>query len=393
MEGNFPFAMKIITSVPEMEAARAGLRGAVGLVPTMGYLHEGHLSLVRQATTDDDHVIVSIFVNPTQFGPKEDLARYPRDLDRDLRLLEAERVHAVFFPSVEEIYPPGFGDWIEVHGPLTERLEGAHRPGHFRGVTTVVARLFGIVRPHHAYFGQKDAQQLRVIRRMVAEPLALRLSKAHPEALEGRVEIVAMPTVREPDGLAMSSRNVYLSPEEREAALAIPRALALARRLVMQADVTDAEAVRTAIRDFIRVDASRRDAKLAGRAAVEATPPGRPEEQRLGARNGGGVRRPARPRRDRTAQPEALVPAHPEVSKGRVEPSPVALDYVSISDEQTLEELQTIDRPALVLLAARVGTTRLIDNTVVIPRGVSIPDDIRELSNADAASLPLTTDR
>jgi len=235
--------MNVITTVAEMQAERGRMAGNVGLVPTMGYLHEGHLSLVRRAYADNDHVIVSIFVNPTQFGPSEDFERYPRDEERDLRLLEAEGVHAVFIPSVEEIYPPGFADWVEVKGPLAERLEGAHRPGHFRGVTTVVARFFRIIRPHRAYFGQKDAQQLRVIKRMVAD-----IHPAHPEAHEADIEIVAVPTVREPDGLAMSSRNVYLSPEEREAALALPHSLALARRLVMKEGNTDANAVRQALR-------------------------------------------------------------------------------------------------------------------------------------------------
>ncbi len=319
--------MNVITTIAEMQAERDDMVGNVGLVPTMGYLHEGHLALVRQAYADNDHVVVSIFVNPTQFGPGEDFERYPRDEERDLRLLEAEGVHAVFIPSVEEIYPPGFADWVEVHGPLTERLEGAHRPGHFRGVTTVVARLFRIIRPHRAYFGQKDAQQLRVIGRMVEE-----------QRLD--VQIVAMPIVREPDGLAMSSRNVYLSPEEREAAFALPRALALARRLVMKGGVTDAEAIRQAVR-------------------VAAETP-------------------------HSARPEALV--------GRAGRPHLAFDYVSVSDEQTLEELETIDRPTLVLLAARVGATRLIDNTIVVPTGLVVPDDLHELIDADAASLPLTTD-
>ena len=254
--------MKTITTVADMQAARERMIGSVGLVPTMGYLHEGHLSLVRRARADNDHVVVSIFVNPTQFGPNEDFERYPRDETLDLALLRAildsplprtgEGVgvrdsHVAFVPSVEEIYPPGFDDWVEVLGQLTERLEGAHRPGHFRGVTTVVAQLFRIVRPQRAYFGQKDAQQLRVIRRMVAE-----------QGLD--IEIAPMPIARESDGLALSSRNVYLSPAEREAALALPRALALARRRVMEEGVTDAEAVRLAVRDLLetRVETPRR---------------------------------------------------------------------------------------------------------------------------------------
>jgi len=348
--------MNVITTVAEMQAERGRIAGNVGLVPTMGYLHEGHLSLVRRAYADNDHVIVSIFVNPTQFGPSEDFERYPRNEERDLRLLEAEGVHAVFIPSVEEIYPPGFDDWVEVKGRLTERLEGAHRPGHFRGVTTVVARFFRISRPHRAYFGQKDAQQLRVIKRMVAD-----IHSAHPEAHEADVEIVSMPTVREPDGLAMSSRNAYLTAEERQLALALPHALALARSLVKKEGVTDGEAIRCGVRDSIF--------------------PG----VRLSSRNRRGNELPSFA--PQTAGDGATTQPDAKEREARL-----ALDYVSISDEQTLEELDTIDRPALVLLAARVGATRLIDNTIVIPDGVPAPEDVRELSNADAASLPLTSD-
>ena len=292
--------MNVITTVTEMEAARARMTGVIGLVPTMGYLHEGHLSLVRRARCECAHVVVSIFVNPTQFGPNEDYERYPRDPERDLGRLRGEGVDVVFMPSVNEIYPLGFDQWVEVRGPIVERLEGAARPGHFRGVTTVVARLFRIVQPHRAYFGQKDAQQLRVIRRMVDEQ---RLP----------VQIVPMPTVREPDGLAMSSRNVYLSPEERDAALVLSRALALARDLIMGRGVSDADAVRRAVRDLI-------------------------------------AREPA-----------------------------VRLEYVSVADEETLDELESIDRPALVLLAARIGSTRLIDNAVVVPKGVPVPEALRDL--------------
>jgi pantoate--beta-alanine ligase len=177
----------------------------------MGYLHEGHLALVREARTGNAVVAASIFVNPTQFGANEDFAGYPRDMEHDLSLLRAEGVDAVFAPSADEMYPPGFGLSVVLQG-ITERLEGEFRPGHFAGVATVVAKLFNIVQPDRAYFGQKDAQQLRVIRKMVAD-------------LNLPVEVCAVPTVREPDGLAMSSRNVLLSPAERRAATVLWRAL------------------------------------------------------------------------------------------------------------------------------------------------------------------------
>jgi pantoate--beta-alanine ligase len=211
--------MQVVTTVAEMRRLRAQMAGGVGLVPTMGYLHEGHLSLVRRARADSQHVVVTIFVNPTQFGPQEDYQRYPRDPERDLRLLEQEGADVVFMPGVEEMYPPGFDAWVEVGEALTGRLEGAARSGHFRGVTTVVAKLFNVVQAQRAYFGQKDGQQLAVIRKMVAD-------------LNMAVEIVGLPTVREPDGLAMSSRNVYLSPEERRAATVLWRSLGRARELV-----------------------------------------------------------------------------------------------------------------------------------------------------------------
>ncbi|HRQ23378.1 MAG TPA: pantoate--beta-alanine ligase, partial [Anaerolineales bacterium] len=160
--------MKTVTSLPDLRAARLPLKGTIGLVPTMGYLHEGHLSLVRQAKAECDHVIVTIFVNPTQFGPKEDLSNYPRDLERDLELLSPLGVDLVWNPSAETMYPPGYQTWVEVEA-LTNPLEGAMRPGHFKGVTTVVAKLFNATQPHKAYFGQKDAQQAAVIRRMAVD--------------------------------------------------------------------------------------------------------------------------------------------------------------------------------------------------------------------------------
>ena len=210
--------MQVAATVAEMRQRRAAMRGSVGLVPTMGYLHEGHLSLARRARADSDHVVASIFVNPTQFGPREDYQHYPRDPERDLRLLEGEGTDVVFMPSAEDMYPTGFDTWVEVGGSLTDRLEAAARPGHLRGVTTVVAKLFEIVQPQRAYFGQKDAQQLAVVRRMAAD-------------LNMDVEVVGLPTVREPDGLAMSSRNAYLSPAEREAATVVWRSLCRAREL------------------------------------------------------------------------------------------------------------------------------------------------------------------
>lgn len=221
--------MMIVSSLDELRAARLLLDGRLGLVPTMGYLHEGHLSLARRAREECDRVAASIFVNPTQFGPTEDLSKYPRDLDRDLSLLEAAGVDLVWTPDNETIYPPGFSTWVEVEG-LTKPLEGAARPGHFRGVTTVVAKLFNVVQPQAAYFGQKDAQQAAVVRKMTRD-------------LNFPVEIVVCPTVREADGLAMSSRNSYLSPEERKSAVVLFRALTAAREAFERGE-RDAESLR-----------------------------------------------------------------------------------------------------------------------------------------------------
>lgn len=278
--------MHVLTTVAEMRVWRATVAGRLGFVPTMGYLHEGHLSLVRAARAATDTVAASIFVNPTQFGPNEDLARYPRDPDRDLALLQAEGVAAVFMPSPEQIYPPGFATFVEV-GLIAARLEGAARPGHFRGVATVVCKLFGIVRPDVAFFGQKDAQQLLVVRRMTAD-------------LDLGVEIIAVPTVREPDGLALSSRNVYLSTEERQRALAIARSLRLAEARVA-AGARQVATIVTAMRGLLHA---------------------------------AGI---------------------------------TEIDYLSIADAATLEELVVIDRPALVSIAVRAGATRLIDNVIVVP--------------------------
>ncbi len=276
--------MEIFRTIDAFRTWRRGLRGDLGLVPTMGYLHDGHLSLVRAAREANERVAVSIFVNPAQFGPAEDLASYPRDEARDLALLEAEGVDAVFAPAPEEMYPEGFRTYVTVE-KLTVRLEGASRPAHFRGVTTVVLKLLNIVQPRRAYFGRKDAQQLAVVRRMVRD-------------LDVPVEIVGMPIVREPDGLAMSSRNVYLSPDQRRAAPVLSRSLGLAEELY-EGGERDAGALRSAM--------------------------------------------------------AALVAGEPLA----------AVDYLSVADSETLEELERIDRPALVSLAVRFDSTRLIDNTTL----------------------------
>ncbi|MBV9706129.1 MAG: pantoate--beta-alanine ligase [Chloroflexi bacterium] len=232
--------MRIATTVQQMRDARIewAVSNEVGFVPTMGYLHEGHLSLVRHARAENKLVVVSIFVNPTQFAPHEDLERYPRDVPRDLQLLEAAAVDIVFIPTLEEIYPSGFVTYVEPTGPLAEQAEGARRPGHFRGVATVVLKLFQLVQPHQAYFGQKDAQQAAVISRMAADfHLPLRLH--------------VLPIIREADGLAMSSRNVYLSPEDRFAATVLYRALQAGRLAFEERPAGNAAAVTRAMTDVV----------------------------------------------------------------------------------------------------------------------------------------------
>lgn len=232
--------MEVITSVSEMQSRAAKLRSdgkVIGFVPTMGYFHEGHLSLMRRARSECDIVVVSIFVNPIQFVPGEDYERYPRDVERDLRMAEGVGVDIVFHPSVEEMYPEGYATYVNVEG-LTEGLCGAFRPGHFRGVTTVVAKLFNIVMPHRAYFGEKDYQQLVVIKRMVRD-------------LNFPIEIVPCPTVREEDGLAMSSRNVYLLPDERKAALSLSRGLMAAQKMFMSGE-RDAATLKRIVEEHLR---------------------------------------------------------------------------------------------------------------------------------------------
>jgi pantoate--beta-alanine ligase len=227
--------LKVIKSVKAMNDLSSSIRRkgrSIGFVPTMGYLHDGHISLVKKAKEQNDVVIVSIFVNPTQFGPKEDLKKYPRDMKRDVALLSKNGADIVFCPSVKEMYPEGYGTYIEVKS-LSDKLCGASRPGHFKGVATVVAKLFNIVRPDAAYFGEKDYQQLVIIRRMVSD-------------LNMGVKVISMPTVREKSGLAMSSRNSYLSKDEISRALVINRALKFAKALVASG-VTSAPRIRAAI--------------------------------------------------------------------------------------------------------------------------------------------------
>ena len=276
--------MRLVTSVEAVRADVWPLARPLGLVPTMGFLHDGHMALVRQAREDNDSLAVSIFVNPAQFGPGEDFEAYPRDMESDLSKLREAGVDVVFAPSVEEIYRDGFETRVEV-GRLGERLEGKSRPGHFRGVATVVCKLLSAIRPDRAYFGEKDAQQCLVVKRMAVD-------------LDLGAEIVVVPTVREADGLALSSRNAYLSPEEKRAATVLYRALSLARDL-RNGGLTDAGELRRMMQALIESE------------------------------------------------------------------SHATLDYVSISDAATLEELTIVERPARALVAARVGPARLIDNVAL----------------------------
>ena len=231
--------MEVVETLADLKRERRHLKGPVGFVPTMGALHEGHLTLVRRAKKENASVVVSIFVNPAQFGPKEDLARYPRDVPRDLGMLGKEGADLIFVPNARVIYPEGFNTWVEVE-KVTERLEGERRPGHFRGVATVVNKLFNMVEPARAYFGEKDAQQLVVIKRMVAD-------------LNMNVEVVPCPTIREWDGLARSSRNVVLSPEERKAATVLYRSLKLAENIWKKGE-RDAARIRSEMIALIKKD-------------------------------------------------------------------------------------------------------------------------------------------
>jgi len=231
--------MRVITTAAEFARFRAGAPSPVGLVPTMGCLHAGHLSLVEKARQDNAAAVASIFVNPAQFGPNEDFGRYPRTFDRDCDLLSQAKVDAVFAPLPEEMYPQGYDTWVEV-GSITQRLEGTARPGHFRGVATVVLKLFNIVRPDNAYFGQKDAQQVLVIRKMARD-------------LNLDINIITLPIVRDESGLALSSRNTYLSREEKTAAGRIPAALKLAESMLAGGE-NNAGAIREALTRFLEAD-------------------------------------------------------------------------------------------------------------------------------------------
>ncbi|MHB8844403.1 MAG: pantoate--beta-alanine ligase [Nitrospirota bacterium] len=279
--------MNVITTIPEMRSLAESLRREgkrIGFVPTMGFLHEGHLSLMRRARQESDVVVVSIFVNPTQFGPKEDLARYPRDAEGDRAKCESAGVDLLFMPGAEEMYPDKPSVFISVEG-ISDVLEGAVRPGHFRGVATVVAKLFHIVKPGTAYFGQKDYQQCAVIRQMV-------------KGLDLDVAIEVLPTMREPDGLAMSSRNVYLDADQRRKAAALHRALSAGGELV-RAGVREPEKVRQKMR-----------AVLLAETGIE-------------------------------------------------------IDYAEAADPDTLQPLNTMRDRMVLLVAARIGSTRLIDNLLV----------------------------
>jgi pantoate--beta-alanine ligase len=275
--------MQVIRTVLAMQQERTRWRGKVGFVPTMGYLHTGHLSLFRQARAENATLVASIFVNPTQFGPHEDFNRYPRNLERDLSLLDAANVDIAFAPSDTEMYPQDFTTYVDPRGPLTEQVEGATRPGHFRGVATIVLKLFQIVQPDQVYFGQKDAQQVAVIARMIQD-------------FHLPVQLHVLPTIRESDGLAMSSRNSYLQVQERAAALVLYKALQAGRATFIKHPSDGPKAVRQAMIDVI------------------------------------------------ASEPLAK------------------LDYAEIRDPRTFLPLETLQAPAVLLLAVSIGATRLIDN-------------------------------
>lgn len=278
---------QVIETIEAVQAARRQVTGSVGLVPTMGALHAGHLSLVERARAENDCVVVTIFVNPTQFGPNEDFLAYPRDLPHDLALLDTNGVDIVFTPTPALMYPPGFQTFVEVTG-VSQGLEGERRPGHFKGVATIVAKLFNLTQPNRAYFGQKDAQQVAVIRQMVRD-------------LNFPLEMIVCPTLREPDGLAMSSRNVYLNSEERQAARVLWQSLQSAQAAYTK-DERNPDGLRQIMRDVL------------------------------------------------SQEPLAIV------------------EYVSVANADTLQELTSSndpDLPLLLSLAVKIGRTRLIDNLLL----------------------------
>jgi pantoate--beta-alanine ligase len=279
--------IEIIETVQKMHARSESIRLSgkkIGLFPTLGFLHDGHLELIREVRKRADFVVMSLFVNPIQFGPNEDFEKYPRDTEGDLQKAKGAGVDMVFMPIVKEMYPEGFQSMVRVDN-ITEHLCGKSRPGHFEGVTTVVAKLFNITKPHMAVFGEKDFQQLAIIRRMVKD-------------LNMDIEIIGVPTVREPDGLAMSSRNKYLNQEERKSALSLKKAMDMANKLAAQGE-RDTTKIITLIRDMIL--------------------------------------------------------SFPFTS----------IDYISICDPDSLEDISLLKEKSLLALAVKVGSTRLIDNSLI----------------------------
>jgi len=275
--------MQTVKTINEMRILRGKTAGKVGFIPTMGYLHEGHISLVEQAKKENDSVVVSIFVNPKQFGPNEDFTRYPRDEQNDIELLEKAGVDILFLPTVDEIYPEGFETYVTVEN-TSQVLEGAKRPGHFRGVATVVTKLFNIIQPDNTYFGQKDAQQVAVMKRMIADlqfPITLHIGE----------------TLRESNGLAKSSRNVYLSEKDRTEAAVLFKSLQLAQEKFQKGE-KDSAKIKNEMEKLIRMTSGK-------------------------------------------------------------------IDYISIADPETLQELDFIKKNALVSLAVYFGKTRLIDNSIL----------------------------
>lgn len=275
--------MKTIKTIAEIQKIRTSLHGTIGFIPTMGFLHEGHLSLVKRSQEENDHTIVSIFVNPKQFGPNEDFQKYPRDIQKDLILLESTKTDIVFMPPLDELYPVDYETYVNLN-ELSTKLEGKVRPGHFTGVATVLTKLFNLIQPTHAYFGQKDAQQVVVVKKMVKD-------------LNFALRVVVCDTLRESDGLAMSSRNVFLNPQERKQATILYQSLCLAKDM-FEKEETDPHKIKHAMERLI------------------------------------------------------------QTTSGKI-------DYISVADSQTLEEIETVSIGSVISLAVRFGTTRLIDNIII----------------------------